>query len=117
MPVGVLVEYEGMDGSPAHIPTTEGELSLASGELLGLFDSLFSKPSLPSSHVCLSSSLASSSPYLLSSVSHLVLSGAESPVSSLVPSSPKFSVTLLVPSRRDLLPTTSPQRRKDWVKG
>lgn len=42
VPVGILMDYEGMEEGLAHIPTTKGELQLASVDLLSIFDPLFS---------------------------------------------------------------------------
>ncbi len=95
VPEGVLVVIEGLEGSPAHSPATEGELQLVFGnhieELMDIFEmdliDWFGEvlPSAPKSPV-----------------SPLVPSSPESPVSSLVPSSPESPASPLVP------PSSSP---------
>ncbi len=68
IPEGVLVEIEGLEGSPAHTPAAEVELQLATGlyieELMDIFDM-----------------------DLIDWVGEVIPSVPESPVSPLVPSS------------------------------
>ncbi|XP_058617738.1 uncharacterized protein LOC131531178 [Onychostoma macrolepis] len=107
---GVLVVLEGLEGSPAHTPTTEGELQLVSGryeeerkdifqmDLIDWFGEV--QTCTPESPV---SPLVPSGPE--SPVSPLVLSSPESPVSPLVPSS---SSPPVVPPSLPLLPPLKP---------
>ncbi len=84
------VVFEGLEESPAHTTSTEGELHLVSGsykeELMDIFDKdlidLFGEvlPRAPESPV-----------------SPLVPSSPESPASPLVPSSTEYPASLLVP--------------------
>ncbi|XP_016086355.1 sterol O-acyltransferase 1-like [Sinocyclocheilus grahami] len=61
VPEGILVEYEGMDRSPAHAPTTEGEPPLASGNVVDYFlDCPESLPLPPPLHISASSFALSS---------------------------------------------------------
>ncbi len=79
VPEGVLVEIEGLEGSPAHTPAAEGELQLATGkyieELLDIFEV-----------------------DLIDWVGEVVPPSSCTPVSPLVPPSPESPASPLAPS-------------------
>ncbi|XP_058625419.1 uncharacterized protein LOC131536483 [Onychostoma macrolepis] len=88
---GVLVVYESLEGSPAHTPTTEGELHLVSRSYQEEHMDIFLMDLIDWFGEVLT--CAPESP-----ASPLVLSSPESPGSPLVPSSPESPASPLVPS-------------------
>ncbi|XP_026059300.1 vegetative cell wall protein gp1-like [Carassius auratus] len=110
--VGVLVEIEGVEESPAHTPATEGELYAISGknmeQLMDLMDwSMEVIPNFPVSPLVPSSPDSPVYPLSLPLLPPPVISSAPFP---LVPSSHEFSVSPLIPpsSESSLSPLVPP---------